>query len=112
MARTAGSPLNVCLIKIHIPEDWVCKQGRHRYVFVDALSPKVYQLSRRKDGTKTLYNRFHVILTRKLYNLKILYGIRAIDIDQPHIDGFDVSVRLEIIVGDGEDSYELIKSSW
>jgi hypothetical protein len=104
MARTIGTPLTRTDVKLHIPEDCVMKQGRRRYVFVDVLSPKIRQLSFNVFGSKKLYESYHKILYRELYNMKAFYGLRAIDIDKPMLDGIDVSVQLEIIVGEGEDS--------
>jgi hypothetical protein len=42
-----------------------------------------------------------------MYNTKVLYGLRAIDIDKPQRD-LAVSVELEIIVGEGKDEDEKI----
>jgi hypothetical protein len=106
MGRPAGSPLFAMNIALHVPEDWVLKQNRRRYVFMDALSPKIRQLSDAVHGSPRLYNSFHATLHKGLYNTKILYGLRAIDIDKPLRDGIVVSIRPRIIVGEGEDSYE------
>jgi hypothetical protein len=111
MARPVGSPSTIGVARLYIPEDWVFRSNRHKYVFIDALSPKVRQLSFSHRCSFKLYQRFHQSLTRGLYNQRTLYGLRAIDIDQPQKEGIAVSVRLEIIVGEGEDSYEQVWTS-
>jgi hypothetical protein len=94
-----------------MPEDWAVKRGKRRYVFVDALSPKVRQLSVQNDGSLKIYNRFYKTLFKESYNQETIHGLRAIDIDQPQKPGIGVPVRLEIIVGEGTDSYERVWSS-
>jgi hypothetical protein len=42
-----------------------------------------------------------------MYNTKVFYGLRAIDIDKPQKDSA-VSVELEIVVGEGKDEAEKI----
>jgi hypothetical protein len=106
MAKSVGSPLTVSVVQLYIPEDWVAKQGKRRYAMVDALTFKVRQLSLRETKSLKLYQRFLQSLSRGLYNQRALFGLRAIDIDQPQRADIAVSVRLEIIVGEGEDSYE------
>jgi hypothetical protein len=91
---------------LYVSEDWVLKQNRHRYVFTDALLPKIRQLSDKAHGSFKLYNNFHAALRRGLYNVSIFYEKRAIDIDKPLRDDIAVSIRPRIIVGEGEDSYE------
>jgi hypothetical protein len=111
MARPVGSPLTVGIVKLYIPGDWVLRQGKHRYVFIDAIGQKVSKLSVQICGSTKIYQRFQQALSRERYNQKPLYGLRAIDIDQPQKADIAVSVRLEIIVGEGEDSYERVWSS-
>jgi hypothetical protein len=70
------------------------------------VSSKVRQMSNEVHGSLRLYNSFHVTLSKGLYNTKVIYGVRAIDIDKPLRDDIAVSIRPKIIVGEGEDSYE------
>jgi hypothetical protein len=66
------------------------------------------QLSFQYFSTTKIYHRFIQAVGRGVYNQRLLYGLRAIDIDQPQKAGIAVSVRLEIVVGEGEDSYEQV----
>jgi hypothetical protein len=93
-------------MRLHIPEEWVCKQGKHRYVFADAIFQKAYEVSHKCAKSRKVYDRFYQALGRGLYNQTTLYGLRAIDIDQPQKPDLAVSVRLEFIIGEGTDSYE------
>jgi hypothetical protein len=108
MARPVGTPLTSGLMRLHIPEDWVLKQGRHRFVYAEVLSPRIHQVSLQSGGSNKIYHRFIQAVGRELYNQKAMHGLRAIDIDQPQREGIAVSVRLEIIVGEGEDSFEQV----
>jgi hypothetical protein len=103
MARKIGTPLTESELTVHIPADCILKKGRHRYVFIDVLSPRIYKLSDDTDNSVKLYMRYNQILHRGLYNTKIFYGLRAIDIDAPQEEGRTVSVRLNIIIGEGKD---------
>ncbi|GHT59548.1 hypothetical protein FACS1894109_15690 [Spirochaetia bacterium] len=103
MAGKKGTPHGVITLKLHIPEDWVLKKGKVRYVFVDALSPKIWELSKQVDGTQKLAYRFSTILHRGLYSITELFGLRAINIDEPQNSERNVSVQFEIIVGEGKD---------
>jgi hypothetical protein len=103
-----GRPPATINITLYVPEDWTLRQNRRRDVFTDVLSARVRQLSNEAQDAFRLYNSFHTILHRGLYNTKIFYGKRAIDIDKPLRDGTAVSVRLKIIIGEGEDNYEKI----
>jgi hypothetical protein len=102
MARKIGTPLTESELIIHIAENCVLKDGKHRYVFIDILSPKIYRLSHEVDGSTKLYVRFSQILYRGLYNTEMFYGLRAINIDLPQKEWL-VSVRLKIVIGEGED---------
>jgi hypothetical protein len=106
MGRPVGSPLFAIDIALHVPEGWVLKHNRRRYVFIDALLSKIHQLSDKAYDSLRLYNNFSTTLHRGLYNTCVFYGKRAIDIDKPLREGVSVSVRPRIIIGEGEDSYE------
>jgi hypothetical protein len=103
MARKIGTPLTESELTIYIPDDCVLKKGKRRYVFIDVLSPKIHRLSYDMDNSTRLYMRYNQILHRGLYNTGIFYGLRAIDIDMPQEEDRTVSVRLNIIIGEGKD---------
>jgi hypothetical protein len=105
MARPVGSILTESILRLHIPEDCVIRQGKKRYVFAEILSSNIYALSKKMGTTRKFYSRFHQSVHRDIYNTKIFYGLKAIDIDNPQDK--PVSARLEIIVGEGKD--EIIK---
>jgi hypothetical protein len=103
MARRIGTPLTESELKIHITKDCVLRNGKHQYVFIDVLSPKIHQLSHDVDGTTKLYIRYSQILYRGMYNTRSFYGLRAVDIDMPQDEDRTISVRLKIIIGEGKD---------
>jgi hypothetical protein len=103
MARPIGTPLVNERVKLFVPETWVIKSDRHRYIFVDAMQSKIFKISNSVYNSNKLSARFSQLLHRNMYNTKILYGLRAIDIDKPQ-KNLAVSVELEIIVGEGQDA--------
>jgi hypothetical protein len=106
MARTAGTPLTESELEIHVTKDCVLRDGKRRYVFIDVLSPKIHRLSRALDGTTRLYIRYSQILHREMYNIKMFYGLRAINIDMPQKEEHSISVRLKIVTGEGKDEVQ------
>jgi hypothetical protein len=107
MARPFGTPLVRERVKLFVPEEWVVTAGKRRYVYVYAVQPKISALSNSVYNSNKLSARFSQLLHRGLYDTKILYGVRAIDIDAPQGD-LAVSVELEIMVGEGKDEIEKI----
>jgi hypothetical protein len=105
MARPVGTPLVNERVKLFVPETWVMNSDRHRYIFIDAIQPKIFTLSKTIYNSNKLSARFSQLLHRNMYNTKILYGLRAIDIDKPQ-KNLAVSVELEIIAGEGKDATE------
>jgi hypothetical protein len=103
MARKIGTPLTESELTVHISKDCVIKNGKRRYVFTGVLSPRIYRLSYDMDNSTRLYTRYNQILHRGLYNTGIFYGLRAINIDMPQEEDRTVSVRLNIIIGEGKD---------
>jgi hypothetical protein len=107
VSRPIGTPLVKERIKLFVPEAWVLKSEKRRYIFIDAVQPKIYTLSNSVYNSNKLSARFSQLLHRNMYNTKVLYGLRAIDIDKPQKD-LAVSVELKIIVGEGKDENEKI----
>jgi hypothetical protein len=106
MARPSGSPLSRSIIKLYIPEECVLKSGKHRFVFVEIVSPKIHRLSVEAYKSNRLSQRFGQILHRRMYNTRQFYGLRAVDIDRPQIGNLPVSIELQIFIGEGKDGYE------
>jgi hypothetical protein len=94
-------------VKLFVPEAWVLKSEGRRYTFLDALQSKIFTLSNNAYNSNKLSARFSQLLHRNMYNTKVFYGLRAIDIDKPQGD-LAVSVELEIVVGEGKDENEKI----
>jgi hypothetical protein len=107
MSRPAGTPLVKERVKLFIPETWILRSAKRRYVFIDAVQPKIFALSNTVYGSNKLSARFSQLLHRNMYNTTVLYGLRAIDIDKPQKD-LAVSVELEIAIGEGKDENEKI----
>jgi hypothetical protein len=105
MARPVGTPRVHERVKLFVPEAWVIKSGRYRYIFLDAIQPKISALSISVYNSNKLSARFSQLLHRGMYNTKSIYGLRAIDIDRPQRN-LAVSVELKIIIGEGKDESE------
>jgi hypothetical protein len=113
MARPIGTPLIEERVELFVPEVWVLKSGRRRYVFLDAIQPRITALSKKVYNSNKLSARFSQLLHRNMYNTKIIYGLHVIDIDKPQKD-LAVSVILEIRVSEGQDTTRkmLMRSSF
>jgi hypothetical protein len=107
VSRPIGTPLVKERVKLFVPEAWVLESEKHRYIFINAVQAKLFALSNSVYNSNKLSARFSQLLHRGMYNTKVLYGLRAIDIDKPQKD-LAVSVELEIIVGEGKDEDEKI----
>lgn len=103
MSRPVGTPLLTERVKLFVPATWVLRSGKRRYVFMDALQPRIFRISHIAYSSNRLSARFSQLVHRGMYNMKLLYGLTAIDIDQPQKD-YAVSVELEIVVGEGQDT--------
>jgi hypothetical protein len=107
VSRPVGTPLVKERVKLFVPEAWVLKSDRHRYIFIDAVQHKIFALSNSVYNSNKLSARFSQLLHRNMYNTKVLYGLNVIDIDKPQKD-LAVSVELVIVVGEGKDESEKI----
>jgi hypothetical protein len=107
MSRPIGTPLVKERVKLYVPEAWILKSAKRRYVFINAMQAKIFALSTSMYHSNKLSARFSQLLHRNMYNTKNFYGLLAIDIDTPQKD-LAVSVELEIIVGEGKDENEKI----
>jgi hypothetical protein len=108
MARPFGTSTTKSVITLYIPEDWVFKAARKRYVFLEAVSPKIHQITASVTQSRVMYFRFKQMVGRELYNIAIFYGLQALNIDHPQDDKRNVSIALKIIVGTGQDSLDII----
>jgi hypothetical protein len=102
LSRPIGTPLVRERVKLFVPEAWVLKSDKRRYVFIEAIQPKIFALSNRAYSSNKLSARFSQLLHRNRYNTQELYGLIAVDIDKPQKD-LAVSVEMEIIIGEGTD---------
>jgi hypothetical protein len=69
-----------------------------------AAWPKVYDISLRSDNNRKLYNSFIRAVRNRLYNTVMIYGLQAINIDEPQY--LLVSVRLKFVVDGRADNIE------
>jgi hypothetical protein len=103
MSRPVGTPLLEEKVELFIPEAWVLKSSKRRYVFIDAVQPKIFRLSKAVYNSNKLSARFSQLLHRGMYNTEVFYGLKALNIDAPQKVPA-VSVVLEITVGEGRDA--------
>ena len=102
MSRPKGTPLTFTVLKIHIPEDLVIPLKKKRYVYMQHIHKRVNDLAEETQDI-ALKDRYFACIRRNGYALKEVYGFVAIDIDEPMIDGVNVSVELKFTVGEGKD---------
>ena len=86
------------VITIPVPRANVIQVKKDRYVFTDTFSNRVRRLCIESVGDMKLYQRFVQTVSRRRYNMVDIYGMPAINIDDPH--NAVVSVWLEFEVTD------------
>lgn len=97
MGRQVGSIAAETLVTIPVLNDWVMTSKKKRYVFLCHIQPRVYEATRQaEDGGRKMYDKFTRCIRMGLYNIVKIYGLDAIDIDEPQ--SIMVSVRLKFIV--------------
>lgn len=84
MGHPVGKPDIEEYITIPVLNDWVVQTQKSRYVFVGTFLSKIRQLSVARTGTLALYHRVIQTFRRGWYNTAMIYGVEAIDIDNPH----------------------------
>jgi hypothetical protein len=104
MARKPGSPLTRRTVTLHVPEDWIFTRKGRQYIFVDLLFKRMSKLSMEVYGTNNLSARFSQLVFRDMLNTVDVYGMRALNVEEPERKGLPVSLDIHIIGGEGEDS--------
>jgi hypothetical protein len=103
--KTVGSPSRVLPVTVHIRQEEVIPYKGRRYVFVRVLSPRIYALSVQTPGLTWMASRFAQLVAARRYTVVDLYGLEAIDIQEPN--RVTVAFPLTIIVGDGTDTVRM-----
>lgn len=89
------------VITIPVPRKNIIQVKKERYVFTDTFSYRVRKMCIDSLGDMKLYQRFIQTLTRRRYNMVDIYGMPAVNIDDPH--NAVVSVWLEFEVADSPE---------
>lgn len=103
MPRPQGTPLTHTVLKMYVPESHVLTLKKKRYVFMQLVNKHVYAIMESSEDPKALKGRYFACIKRNGYALKEIYGLAAIDIDEPMLEGSPVSVELKFTVGEGKD---------
>jgi hypothetical protein len=77
-----------------------------RFVFMAHVQPMIFDASKREYGNRRLYDNFIRSSRMGLYNIRKVYGLDAIDIDEPQ--AVLVSVRLKFVTIGKDDDDECI----
>jgi len=113
-SANAGKVDSEDLVTIPVLKEWVmtAQHGRNKiqYVFTGAFSNKVRKLSVETFGNLKMYQRFAQSVTRNLYNTTEIYGMKAINIDQPQESIVSVRLKFVIVNEDSPCVYREIKS--
>lgn len=102
MARITGTVEKEEMVVIPVMKHWIIRVKNTRYVYVDLVSPKVRKMSREMFGDVKIYSRFAQTVQRGLYNVVEIYGMKAINIDEPQ--DTIVSVRVKFVLSDDKDA--------
>jgi hypothetical protein len=97
MPRTVGAVGTETIITVPVNKEYVMKTKDRRFIYLAHVSPKIRELANQK-----IYYSFVRCVGHGLYNTVRVYGLQAIDIDNPQIE--IVSVRLKFALVDDPDS--------
>jgi hypothetical protein len=89
------------IITIPVKRSWIIRVKDEQYVMTAVIAPKIRAFSIEHFGNLKFYQRFSQTVTRGLYNILEIYGLKAVSIDTPQ-DSI-VSVRLKFVVSDTEE---------
>jgi hypothetical protein len=92
MARTIGSISGETLVTIPIAASYIMTAHRKRYVFMAHVQPRIHEL-----GDAKLYDRFVRTMRNNLYNTVKVYGLAAVDIDDPQISLVSVRLQFQVV---------------
>jgi hypothetical protein len=76
------------------------------YVFVNAISPMVRQLSFAHYGNENFYRHYRKHIDRGEYDTWLLYGLPAFNVDRIYTQFPAPAIKLEIHIGEGINSIE------
>ena len=107
MARTIGSISTETLVTVPVRSDYVMTAKGHRYVFLCHIQPRLYDAARKEHGNRRLYDNFVRASRHGLYNISRVYGLDAIDIDDPQSMVVSVQLKFRLISKDDDDECEL-----
>ena len=84
MGHPVGKPGIEEVVTVTVPKDHVITVQRTRYVFVDTFMSQIHRMSLERFGNRSFYIRVKRTFGKHLYNTATIYGMEAIDIDNPH----------------------------
>jgi hypothetical protein len=109
MARSIGSIASETLVTIPVKQNWVMTAKGRRYVFLALVQPRVYEATETAKGNRKLYDKFTRAARNGLYNIVSIYGMDAIDIDEPQVVLVSVRLKFAIVGADSKAVSEVKK---
>lgn len=97
MARTPGSVATETSVTVPVFADYVMSARGKRFVFLQHVQPKLYEISRRVNGNRRMYDNFIRGLRMGMYNIARIYGLDAINIDEPQLAIVSVRLKFELV---------------
>ena len=104
MGRQIGSITAETLVTVPVHAECVMSAKGKRYVFLAHIQPRVYEATRRANGgERKMYDKFTRCIRQGLYNIVKIYGLEAIDIDEPQTVLVSVRLKFAVISKDADD---------
>jgi hypothetical protein len=97
MGRPIGSIADAKIVTVPINKDWIMSAKNKRYVFVSLIEKQVYKITLKETGDRKLYNKFARGMHKKLYNTVSIYGLTAINVDDPQLVLVSIRVKFQVV---------------
>ena len=97
MGRPIGSVADEKIVTVPINKDWIMSAKNKRYVFTTLVEKQVYKITLKETGDRKLYNKFVRGLRKKLYNTVSVYGLTAINVDDPQLILVSIRIKFQVV---------------
>ncbi len=96
MSLPVGSIRTEVVITVHVPENFVMTSAGKRYVFIVHIQPKIFDACKVAGNMKP-YQNYIKARRNDMYNVVSVYGLDAVDIDNPHLHNVSSKLSIKIV---------------
>jgi hypothetical protein len=113
MSRTVGSITSETLITVPVQRNYVMTAKGKHYIYLAHVQPKVYEATAKAMGSRAMYDSFNRAIRHGLYNMVKIYGLDAINIEDPQVTLVSIRLKFKLIDEDQNDvcTFKVIKKA-